>query len=115
MVQCWAIIPSEEHGAPIVSLVYPVGELIPDGVHGQRIGTRVSTWRFHRRAAGGDDHRAEEARARLREFNAEPGARMEAIRSFVSHHCIGLAGEHYHVQRTVNGADHPREQFREPE
>ncbi len=58
--------------------------------------------------------RAEEARARLREFNAEPRARMEAIASLVSHHCIGLAGEHYHVQRTMEGADHPREQPREP-
>ena len=60
-------------------------------------------------------HRAEAAAAHLREFNAEAGARMEAIACFVSHHCIGLAGEHYHVQRTVNGADHRREQFREPE
>ena len=51
--------------------------------------------------------RAEAASDRLREFNAETHARMEAIASFVSHHCVGLACEHYHVQRNLYGADHP--------
>jgi cytosine/adenosine deaminase-related metal-dependent hydrolase len=45
--------------------------------------------------------RAEAARVRLREFNAETNARMEAIASFVSHHCVGLACEPYPVRRTL--------------
>ena len=44
----------------------------------------------------------EDATARLRDFNAESRQRMEAMASFVSHHCVGLIREPYHVQRRLD-------------
>ncbi len=52
--------------------------------------------------------RAEQAKDRLRAFNAEAGARAEAIASFVSQHCVGLACEPYPVQRTLHCAHQPQ-------
>jgi cytosine/adenosine deaminase-related metal-dependent hydrolase len=48
--------------------------------------------------------RVAEATARLGEAKAEPRARLEAMASFVSHHCVGLVCEHYHVQRRLDPA-----------
>lgn len=39
---------------------------------------------------------------RLREINEEPRERMEAMASFVSHHCTGLVCQHYHVERRLD-------------
>ena len=46
--------------------------------------------------------RVAETTARLRTLNAEPRQRMEALAAFVSHHCVGLVCEHYHVQRRLD-------------
>lgn len=40
--------------------------------------------------------------ARLRERTAEPKERMMAMASYVSHHCVGLVCEHYHVNRRID-------------
>ena len=39
---------------------------------------------------------------RLREKNAQAHERMEAMAAFVSSHCVGLAGEGYHVHRRLD-------------
>lgn len=39
---------------------------------------------------------------RLREQNADSFDRMQAMATFVSHHCVGLASERYHVQRRLD-------------
>jgi hypothetical protein len=46
--------------------------------------------------------RVAETTLRLRTLNAEPRQRMEAMAAFVSHHCVGLVCEHYHVQRRMD-------------
>ena len=40
--------------------------------------------------------------SRLRVENAQTYESMEAIATFVSHHCVGLVREHYHVQRRLD-------------
>ncbi len=39
---------------------------------------------------------------RLRQKNAPTRDRMEAMAAFVSSHCVGLAGEGYHVHRRLD-------------
>ena len=42
---------------------------------------------------------------RLRAENVATREQMEAMASFVSRHCIGLAGEGYHVHRRLDAPD----------
>ncbi|MDJ0951670.1 MAG: amidohydrolase [Alphaproteobacteria bacterium] len=51
---------------------------------------------------------AQAAADRLRAANAGLRVELEAMASFVSHHCIGLAGEGYHVQRRLDGTTEER-------
>jgi len=44
----------------------------------------------------------EAATARLQSANLETHGRMEAMAAFVSHHCIGLARQPYHVERRLD-------------
>jgi cytosine/adenosine deaminase-related metal-dependent hydrolase len=43
--------------------------------------------------------------ARRREETAASRERMQAMAAFVSHHCIGLTREHYHVQRRLDSPE----------
>ena len=42
---------------------------------------------------------------RLRAENAATREQMDAMAKFVSQHCIGLAGEGYHVHRRLDAPD----------
>ena len=46
--------------------------------------------------------RVDEACARIRERNRDSFAHMQAMAGFVSQHCVGLARDHYHVQRRLD-------------
>jgi guanine deaminase len=46
--------------------------------------------------------------ARLREQNAATFEDMQAMATFVSHHCVGLVREHYHVQRRLDAPTESR-------
>ena len=45
---------------------------------------------------------------RLRAENAATREQMDAMATFVSRHCIGLAGEGYHVHRRLDAPDATR-------
>ncbi len=47
-------------------------------------------------------NKVESAVARLKETNLSTHDRMEAMASFVSHHCVGLTCQKYHVDRRIN-------------
>ena len=46
--------------------------------------------------------------ARLRERNAPTRECMQAMAGFVSHHCVGLTREHYHVRRRLDAKEEGR-------
>ena len=46
--------------------------------------------------------KAEVAAERLRGINVDTHGRMEAMAKFVSHHCVGLACQKYHIERRVD-------------
>ncbi len=73
-------------------------------VDGVMIGGRMVLWgrRFTSFDYDGLRRRVDESARRLKELTAETRGRMEAMAAFVSHHCVGLVRDEYHVQRRLD-------------
>ncbi len=68
------------------------------------IGGRMVLWgrKFTSFDYDGLRRRVDESTRRRKQFNAETRERMEAMTAFVSHHCVGLVRDEYHVQRRLD-------------
>ena len=79
-------------------------------VDGVMIGGRMVLWgrQFTSFDYDGLRRRVDESARRLKQLNAETRERMEAMAEFVSHHCVGLVRDEYHVQRRLDPVG-PRE------
>ena len=75
-----------------------------DAVDGVMIGGRMALWgrQFTFFDCDALRRRVDESAGCRRQHNAETRERMEAMTEFVSHHCVGLVRDEYHVQRRLD-------------
>ncbi len=73
-------------------------------IHSVMIGGRMvlQERRFTELDFDGLRREAQSMAERLREANTPVRGRMEAMAQYVSHHCVGLACEGYHVHRRID-------------